>query len=614
MLINSREESVFPLPEGADAISRFIKEVPNLPGVYRFIDGSKKYLYIGKAKSLDKRLASYFRESSRTKKINKLIEEAQYIELSLTNTELESLLYEQFLIKKHKPKFNVQFKDDKGYPWIKIKGNDKFPSAISYLGKKENNGKYFGPFPSPYAVRDALKLVQKTFKLRNCSDTYFKNRTRPCLQHEIGRCSAPCTGQISYEEYQDEVKGAELLLSGKSEELIKEFYSLMDSFSSNREFERAAVYRDRISALREIQRSQSISGFRENRDAIFLSTKTNKPKIGVSSVNQGWVIGHKNYTLEDNFEDDSILERFISHNYFSHEECPSFLVVNQKIKNKSLLEKNLSEFHSKKISIISKPSKKDRGLLEICKTNTEFIQRKNRKDFDIDFKLEALKKELRIVHDIQTIESYDISHHSGDNAVAGCVVYSNEGKVKDLYRAYNISSKNQGNDIGSMIELVERRFSSNTKTPSPSLIIIDGGRTHLNTVSKKLHDLGMNKTKVISISKGVRRRSSFDSIHLESGESMIVKEGSIFHRFVQEIRDETHRYAISLQKRKRSRSSLSSSIDGLSGIGGKRKQLLLRYFGSYEQIRRASVEDLSEVSGIGIATATSIYRQLHKSY
>ncbi len=604
-------ESPYAIPSSKEEVKDFIKEIPQSPGVYKFLDKSKHPIYIGKAKSLNKRLSSYFRTSSRSEKINKLIKTAKFIEFSLTNTELESLLHELYLIKNYKPKFNVQFKDDKGYPWIKVETHNTFPAAKSFLGKKQDKGKFFGPFPNSYAVRDALKLIQKTFKLRNCSDSYFKNRSRPCLQYEIGRCSAPCVGLINEEDYQNEVRGADLLLSGRSEDLVQEFYELMDEFASKRLYEKAAVYRDRISALRDIQRTQSIAGFTRNRDAIFMSISKGKRKIGVSSVIGGWVTGHKNFILEGGIDENEALESFIAHHYFSSEQCPSVLVMAQELVNKDLIEKALSEFHKRKISIITKPSKKDKGLLEICKANTEFVLKKDRVDPDIDYKLDDLKKELQI-DEIDTIESYDISHHSGDNAVAGCVVYTQDGKAKNLYRTYNISKRNSGNDIGSMLELIERRFSSAKRNKIPTLIIIDGGRTHLIQVQKKFEELGIISPKVISISKGIRRKASFDSIHLTGGESKIVKEGSIFHNFIQEIRDETHRYAVTIQKRKSIRSSLGSSIDSLSGVGDTRKKLLLRYFGSLEQIKRASINDLSEVSGIGRVTAKSIYKQLHK--
>ncbi len=609
------EEKIFTepphfIPSSPEELKAFLREIPNSPGVYKFLDESMNPLYIGKAKSLNKRLASYFRISSRPEKINKLIDAANFVEFSLTNTELESLLHEQYLIKNFKPKFNVQFKDDKGYPWIKLETHRAFPSAKSFLGKKKDDGKYFGPFPNSYAVRDALKLIQKNFRLRNCSDSYFRNRTRPCLQYEIGRCSAPCVGLIDQKTYRDEVRSAELLLSGKSEDLVNEFYGLMDHFASKMEYEKAAVYRDRISALRDIQRSQSIAGFTKNRDAIYLSDQKGKRKIGVCSVNGGWVTGHKNFILEGGIEDNEALESFVAQHYFSTKNCPSVLVIGQDLMNKNLVEKALSKFHKRKISIITKPSKKDKGLLEICKANTELILKRDKTDPDIDYKLEHLKKELQI-DEIDFIESYDISHHSGTNAVAGCVVFTQEGKAKNLYRTYNISKQNSGNDIGSMLELIERRFSGG-RNKIPSLIIIDGGRTHLTLAQKKMNEIGIPSANIISISKGIRRKASFDSIHLTRGESKIVKEGSVFHNFIQEIRDETHRYAISLQKRKSIKSSLGSSIDNLSGVGETRKKLLLRYFGSFEQIKRASIDDLSEVSGIGNTTAKSIYKQLHK--
>ena len=599
------------IPSSDKEIKDFLSQIPKSPGVYKFLDKFNSPIYIGKAKLLNKRVASYFRKSSRSNKVEKLLEHAKFLEFSLTNTELESLLYEQHLIKELKPKFNVQFKDDKGYPWIKIESNKKYPAAKSFLGKKLENGKFFGPFPNSYAVRDALKLIQKTFKLRNCSDSYFKNRSRPCLQYEIGRCSAPCIGLIGKEEYITEVESAELLLEGKSEDLINNFYREMDEFSQNKDYEKAAIYRDRISALRDIQRSQSIAGFNKNRDAIYVSFSSNKVKVGVTSVNQGWVTGHKNFLQIEGMQEEDILEKFITQNYLLGKQCPKFLVINQKLENKILLEEALSAEHSKKISIITRPGKKDKGLLDLCKVNTEYVLRKNKPDKGIDTKFQELKAGLKLGNDLDLIESYDISHHAGKNAVAGCVVYSDQGKASELYRTYNISNSNWGNDIGSMKELIKKRFSDSESKILPSLIIIDGGKIHLKQVLNTFKDLNISDVNVVSISKGVRRRASFDSIHLANGETINVDQNSIFHQFIQEIRDETHRYAISIQKKKMRKVSIKSSIDELSGVGSIRKKLLLRYFGSLEQIKRASIDDLCEVSGIGKSTAESIYREIH---
>lgn len=492
-------DSTYIVPKGKSKIREFISNLPDSPGVYKFLDKSNFPIYIGKAKRIKKRLPSYFRASSQTKKIINLIEEANAMEFSLTNTELESLLLEQFLIKEFKPKYNVQFKDDKGYPWIRIDDENNYPSAKSFLGKNKKDGKYFGPFPNSYAVRDALKLIQKTFKLRNCSDSYFKNRSRPCLQYEIGRCSAPCVGFINNQDYLDEVKGAELLLAGKSEELVKDFYTLMDKFSAKKDYEKAAIYRDRVSALRDIQRSQSVTGYKQSRDAIYLSKSQGSIKIGVTHVNQGWITGHNNFTQTEEYIENNILERFIINKYSSEEFCPPVLVIGQMLENKSLIEKALTKIHSKKISLITRPGKKDRGLLELSKANTEYIFKKV--DNQIPSKMEELVKDLELSQHIQLIESYDISHHGGNHAVAGCVVFSREGKEKSLYRSYNISESNSGNDIGSMKELIERRFLSSNPNKLPGLIIIDGGKTHLNSVLKKLKPLNDPNLNIISISK-----------------------------------------------------------------------------------------------------------------
>ena len=600
------------IPESQKEIKNFIQNLPYNPGIYKFYQNEEVPIYIGKAKNIRNRVSSYFQHSKETeKKVFNLMQQAQYLEVTVTNNELEALLLEQHQIKEKKPKYNSQFKDDKGYPWIKIETKAAYPAAKSFLGKKLENGKFFGPFPNSYAVRDALKLIQKTFKLRNCSDAYFKNRSRPCLQYEIGRCSAPCVGLISKKDYSKEAQRAELLLEGKSEDLIESFYIAMDKFSQNKDYENAAIYRDRISALREIQRSQSIAGFNDSRDAIYVSSSTSKFKVGVTSVNRGWVTGHKNYLQVEVFDDQDILENFITQRYLSQEECPNYLVTNQKLVNKDLLVKALSLKHSKKISIITRPGKKDKGLLDVCKANTEYILKKNQPDKDIKTKFKKLREGLNFEHDLEFIESYDISHHAGKNAVAGCVVYSDQGKAKQLYRTYDISKSNSGNDIGSMVELIKRRFSKVGKRELPSLIIIDGGKTHLKKALKTFKDCNIPEINIIAISKGVRRKASFDKIHLANGESIIIDQSSTFHQFIQEIRDETHRFAITLQKKKMRKTAIKSSLDGLSGVGKVRKKLLLRYFGSLEQIRRASAEDLSEVSGIGKKMAESIYREIH---
>ena len=330
----------------------------------------------------------------------------------------------------------------------------------------------------------------------------------------------------------------------------------------------------------------------------------------MTSVNQGWVTGHKNYLKIEGFDENDILENFITQKYLNDKDCPDFLVTNQNLDNKILLEEALTKKFSRKISIITRPGKKDKGLLDACRANTEYVLRKKQFDKGIEMKFKELREGLELQNDLNIIESYDVSHHAGKNAVAGCVVYTTQGKANKLYRSYNISKSNWGNDIGSMIELIERRF-SDKKRELPNLIIIDGGQTHLNQVLQAFKALNILNVNIISISKGIRRKANFDNIHLPNGKSMTIDKTSIFHQFVQEIRDETHRYTITIQKKKMRKTSLKSSLDDLSGIGDVRKKMLLRYFGSLEQIKKASKDDLCQVSGIGKTTAASIYNQLH---
>mgnify|MGYP001311685188 CR=1 FL=1 len=422
-------DSFLEVPTSKEKLRNLLKTIPKKPGVYKFLDKSKQPIYIGKAKDLQKRISSYFREKTGpSEKIKKIISNLKELEITITNTELEALLLEQFLIKDKRPKFNVQFKDDKGYPWIKITTSEEYPSAKSFLGRKDVNAKFFGPFPSSYAVQDSLKLIQKTFNIRNCSDSFFKNRTRPCIQYEIGRCSGPCVGLIDRQQYLQDVSSAELLLSGKSEELISSFYDLMDLHSKEKSFEKAAIYRDKISSLRDIQRLQSITGHTKERDAISICTIGGQTRAGITHVNEGWVTGHENFIQKTSNLEGSTIEYFIKMHYLSDVYCPANLVLGESIQNKKILELALSEFHGKAIRIITKLGKKDKGLLRICKNNTKFSFNKNIKSMHTVLAFKSLTQELSLSDDIKIIESYDISHHSGSAAVAGCVVYSEKGK------------------------------------------------------------------------------------------------------------------------------------------------------------------------------------------
>jgi len=563
---------------------------------------------------LRKRVKSYFSKSKdQSKKLMRLSSESLFLDITITNTELEALLLEQHAIKELKPKFNVQFKDDKGYPWIKLSTSKEFPAAISFRGTPGSKDKYFGPFPSSLAVKNTLKILQKIFKLRDCKDTFFKNRQRPCLQYEIGRCSAPCINAISKKDYQTEVRQACSLLEGKASDLLEVMYLEMDNFSSNKSYERAADYRNKISSLREIQRNQSIAGFNKDRDAISVSYSGKRNRVGVTSVRGGWIVSHKNFIQENNSLKEGVLDSFLSSYYTMEGTCPSTILVSENLIDKHTIQIALSEYHNKKISILNNLRNKDIGLMKISKSNTDLYLKRNKGNKEnLSKVLNSLTKILDLREEIKTIESYDISHFSGNKAIAGQVTYDKTGKVKDLYRTYNISKENSGNDIGSLKEVILRRFTKdNSELIHPSLLLIDGNFTHLKAVKKVLVRLNVQGVCLLAISKGARRKPLMDSIHTETGEKLNLRKNSPEFLFIQEVRNETHRFAITKQRKKELKEVTKSSLDSIESVGRERKKALIRYFGSFDHVLKASTKDLIKVKGIGKRLSEKIYKNLH---
>ena len=588
--------------------------IPTEPGIYRFLDSGKQVIYIGKAKNLRKRVKSYFSKSkAQSRKLMRLRSKSVFLEIIITNTELEALLLEQHSIKELKPKYNVQFKDDKGYPWIKLSTSKEYPAAISFRGAKDSKDKYFGPFPSSFAVKNTLKIIQKIFKLRDCKDAFFKNRKRPCLQYEIGRCSAPCVKAISKKDYLKEVQQASNLLEGKANEVLEVLYLEMDKHSSNKSYEKAAKCRNKISSLREIQRDQSIAGYSKDRDAISISYSGERTKVGVTSVRGGWIVSHKNFTQENFSLKEGVLDSFLSSYYTRESTCPNVILVSEDLIDKHNIQIALSEYHNKKVSITNKIRNKDIGLMKISQTNTDlYLKRHKRNKKNLTKVLSSLTEKLELKEAINLIESYDISHFSGKKALAGQITYNQTGKVKDLYRTYNISKKNSGNDIGSMEEVIKRRFTKKgSELIQPSLILIDGSYTHLKAVRKVLDRLSVEGLSLLAISKGARRKPEMDLIHTETGKKLSLRKNSPEFLFIQEIRDETHRFSISKQRKKELKGASKSSLDTIESVGIKRKRDLLRFFGSFDQITKASLKDLMKVRGVGKTTANTIFRDLH---
>ena len=594
-----------------DEAQKELHELPNTPGIYKFLNEDKEIIYIGKAKDLSKRTKSYFSNlKNKTRKLKTLISETRFLDITITSTELEALLLEQHSIKQHRPKFNVQFKDDKGYPWIKISGRNDFPSINYFLGKNKSGDLLYGPYPNRSSVRDALLVIQRTFKLRNCTDSFFKSRTRPCLQYEIGRCSAPCDGRVSKEDYQIALYAVQQLLSGNGKEAVTELYAYMDQNSKLKNYEKASYFRDQIISIREVQKQQSITGFKEDRDAVVFLAGKSKNLFGVTEVRGGWITSHQTFYVESmSGEEKNILEEFLLNHYLSVNYCPSKILLDSKIPNIRILNKVLSKQHAKKVSFIHRLTSKDVGLLKITSENTNLINKNSLYSSDLKNIYKLIGSDLGLKKPIKRIECYDISHSSGSTPVGACVVFGLHGKIKSEYRIYNISQELGGNDLESLRELVRRRYKRKQMLP-PDLIIVDGGRNQLNAVSSQLISLGLFDISVIGISKGHRRKSENDSLHLLPKLVLPINKTNKGHSFLQQIRNEAHRFAINNLKKKRVKLIRSSLLEEISGIGKAKKSILIRYFSSLEKIAEASLSDLEAVPGIGRDVAQSVYKTL----
>lgn len=387
----------------------------------------------------------------------------------------------------------------------------------------------------------------------------------------------------------------------------------MDNYSSNKSYEKAADYRNKISSLREIQRDQSIAGFNKDRDAISISHASDGNRIGVTSVRGGWIVSHKNFTQENLSFKEGVLDSFLSSYYTVENTCPSVILVPEDLMDKHTIQIALSEYHNKEVFITNKIRNKDIGLMKISQSNTDlYLKKHKRNKKNLSKVLSSLEGKLKLKEAINLIESYDISHFSGKNALAGQITYNREGKVKDLYRTYNISKENSGNDIGSMKEVIKRRFTKkSSELILPSLILIDGSFTHLKAVRKVLDRLSVEGVCLLAISKGARRKPEMDLIHTETGEKLSLRKNSPEFLFIQEIRDETHRFSIGKQRKKELKGASKSSLDAIEYVGIERKRALLRFFGNFDQISKASIKDLMKVKGVGKKTANIIYRDLH---
>ena len=602
---------------GLNVIKKEIKSIPVSPGIYKMIDENGEVLYVGKAKNLKKRVSSYSKLNNQSQRILNMISLVRKVELSITNTEAEALLLESNVIKANKPKFNILLKDDKSFPSILLTSNHDFPQIKKHRGRKSQKGYYFGPFSSAGSVNRSLDALQKGFLLRNCTDNVFKLTTKPCLQYQIKRCTAPCVGLVSREDYQIQVNQAKNFLNGDSDKIKEIFAEKMQEFSYNLDFENAAVWRNKIRALTSIQSFQSVN-INEigNVDIIAVYRKLNKTSINISFMRNGSNFGDHNFFLSHPLEVkiNEIMLEFLGQ-FYENKIPPKEIIVSHEPKDKSLLIEALSLLSNHQIRIHSPKKGIKKKLVNISMTNAKTsLNRKISDNEKIFNNLAKLKKIFNLSKDIYRIEIYDNSHIQGKFAVGAMVVFNKDGFDKSSYRKYNLTINENisgGNDFGMMQEVFSRRFknfdNSKNNNPLPDLILVDGGRGHLNTVSEILTNFKLDKIKICAVSKGKERNAGEEKFHLIGQKSFTLEKNSSIMFFLQKLRDEAHRFAITSHRIRRKQSISYNPINEIDGIGKVRKMALLKYFGSAREVSRASIEDLKKVNGISNNAARKIY-------
>ena len=588
-----------------------LKKVPNTPGVYKFFN-KNEIIYIGKAKDLKKRVSSYFGKTHKDRKTSQIKFLADKVETFTTKNEVEALLLEQMLIKENRPKFNILLRDDKTYPYIYFSLDHEFPGIYSKRTRKGVDKKYFGPFVSSEAVKKSIKEIQQIFKLRNCSDSTFSNRTRPCIEFQMKRCSAPCVQKINKVDYFEDITSAKSFLSSSDTKMIEKLTSDIQKAVTKLDFEKAAEIRDRLKRLKLLKEEQSVVTMASDIDIFSVSSEMSYIGISIIVVRKGKIRGTKTHLIKQAHYNsfDDIYQSAIFNFYDNQVDIPKKILCAFKLEKKKLLEEMFLEKHKVKVKIINSPSKSIRPIFNLCKLNAiQVIKNHISKEDKYTFASNELSNLLGI-KEIKKIEGYDVSHISGDNAVASCVVYTKKGPLKGEYRLFNIPTSLSGNDVGSLEHVLNRRLKYyDDPNIKPDLILIDGGKTQLNFVKDVLNNSEYNDINVISIVKGSKRVRSTETIISSSGVVEFDKYSKAF-LFLQEIRDESHRFALQAQRKNKRKSIKESELDMIDGIGIVLKSRLLKSFGSMKSIKSASKKDLMTVDGISEKIAIKIKKGL----
>jgi len=596
----------------------FLATCSGRPGVYRMLDEGGKLLYVGKAKNLKKRLSSYFRKTGLAPKTAALVGRIAQIETTITANETEALLLEQTLIKEWRPPHQILLRGDKAYPYVFL-SDGEFPRLGIHRGAKKARGRYFGPYPSAGAIRESLALLQKAFLVRQCEDSYFRNRTRPCLQYQIKRCKGPCVGLVSPEEYAADVRHSVMFLEGRSNALAEELSTLMQEAAVRLDFERAAVLRDQIAVLRRVQDQQSMEGGSGDVDVIAAVTNPGGACVHLISVRGGRVLGSKNFFPQVGIEEGvgEVMAAFIAQYYLGNPErdLPRELIVNVVHEDFAALIKALQELRDVELTISHRVRGTRARWQKLAITNAEqalAARLANRQHLAVRF--EALAEALNLDEVPQRLECFDISHSSGEATVASCVVFGPEGPLKSDYRRYNIEGVTAGDDYAAMRQALTRRFSKVREGEGklPDILLVDGGKGQLAMAREVMQELAVPELILLGVAKGVTRKPGLETLFLNDAAHEFTLPGtSPALPLIQQIRDEAHRFAITGHRARRGKARRTSTLEGVPGVGPKRRRELLNHFGGLQELSRASLEEIAKAPGISKKLAESIYAALH---
>ncbi|QRO12630.1 excinuclease ABC subunit UvrC [Moraxella osloensis] len=598
-------------------LDHLIKRLPNLPGVYKMLGKNGDIIYVGKAKSLKSRVNSYFAKTIDHPKTRALVQRIDNIETIITRSETEALLLEQNLIKLHRPPYNVLLRDDKSYLYVFISADKPYPRLAYGRGKGQHQkGRFFGPFPSAHAAKQTLLMMQKMFMVRQCTNAFFAQRQRPCLEYQIKRCKAPCVGLVSPEDYADDVNNTIRFLKGEGTDLQVKLVGKMEQAAEDMNFEQAALYRDQLSMLREVQAKQAVYTVKGEADIIAIASQAGITCVHVMNVRNGQVLGGNNYFPDVDSENDIAdnLSEFVSSFYFQvSDDLPEELIISHELPDQTAMTEALTETFGKKVTIKTKVREQRSEWLTLAQMNANnALQTKLGDYLEVKSRFNALNEVLKEPlqgKSLDRIECFDISHTMGEATIASCVVADQGGLRKRDYRQYAIHGITGGDDYAAMKQVLNRRYS---KQPLPDLLLIDGGKGQLNMAKDVLSELGiLTQTLLVGVAKGEGRKAGLEVLHFIDREPLDLPADSKALHLIMHIRDEAHRFAITAHRKKRDKRRSSSVLEAIPGLGEKRRRELLNHFGGLQQLLGASQDEIGQVNGIGKVMANTIYKVLH---